>query len=207
MGREGYHQVVATPDGSRAFVSSLRERIVTAVDLAPRRVYRDLFTGGVPTGMDVTPDGRQVWLANRNSKTISVLDGKDFGILATFPVTGYPDRIEITPNGKHALVSFIQSGELLVFDVAERREIRRIPIYPEAFVRDPPRPRVARGGPPAGPALLLDVMIEPDGGHAWVTSTNTNAVCRIDLETFAVTSALVVGAQPDAIAGRFAGRR
>jgi YVTN family beta-propeller protein len=50
-------------------------------------------------------------------------------------------------------------------------------------------------------------MIEPDGGHAWVTSTNTNAVCRIDLETFAVTASLVVGAQPDAIAGRFAGWR
>jgi DNA-binding beta-propeller fold protein YncE len=206
MGREGYHQVIATPDGARAFVSSRRERIVTAVDLAPRRVYRDLFTGGVPTGMDVTPDGRQVWLANRNSRTISVLDAKDFGILATFPVTGYPDRIEITPNGKHALVSFIQSGELHVFDVAGRREFRRIPIYPEACVRETPRPRIARRGAPSGPALLLDVTIEPDGGHAWVTSTNTNVICRIDLAAFALTGGWAVGEQPDAIAGRF-GRR
>jgi YVTN family beta-propeller protein len=207
MGRDGYHLVVATPDGSRAFVSSIRSRIVTAVNLVPPKVYRDLVTGEGPAGMDVTPDGRQVWVANRNSSTISVLDAKDFGILATIRVPSFPSRIEITPNGKHALVSFVQSGELLVFDVAERREIRRIPIHREAFMREPHRPQVARGGPPPGPALPIGVMIEPNGGHAWVTSTNTNVICRVDLKTFAVTATLVVGAQPDAIAGRFPGRR
>jgi hypothetical protein len=107
--------------------------------------------------------------------------------------------VKITPDGKYALLSCADTGDVAVFDVALRREVRRIPIAGEALRRE--GPHLARGGPSLpGP---IDVLIEPSGRSAWVLSENTPIVCRVDLGTFQVTGSVNAGREPGALAGRF----
>jgi DNA-binding beta-propeller fold protein YncE len=200
MGRNGYQLVVATRDGSRAFLSSARAGLVTAVDLSPVRVLRDLVTGRAPVGMDLTPDGKRLWVTGPETDSIWLIDAVDPGIFPRMSARGHPTRVRITPDGKSALVSCTQTGDIAVFDVAERREVKRIPIAGEALRRE--GPHTARGVPSLpGP---FDLLIEPSGRSAWVISENTPLVCRVDLETFKVSGSLYAGTAPGALAGRFA---
>jgi DNA-binding beta-propeller fold protein YncE len=200
MGREGYQLVVATRNGSRAFLSSARAGLVTAVDLSPVRILRDLVTGRAPVGMDLTPDGKRLWVTGPETDSVWLIDAVDPGIFPRMSARGYPTRVKITPDGKYALVSCTQTGDIAVFDVALRREVKRIPIAGEALRRE--GPHLARGADSLpGP---IDLLIEPSGRSAWVISENTPLICRVDLETLMVSGSVNAGRAPGALAGRFA---
>ena len=75
-GKDVSHMVAASPDGRRAYVSSLASGSVTVIDLAAGKVLQNVSTGKGAEGMDVTPDGREIWVANRDANTISVIEAK-----------------------------------------------------------------------------------------------------------------------------------
>src|SRR6185295_15322947 len=79
-------------------------------------------------GFDVTPDGKELWAGNALDGTISILD------LATKKVTQTlnanvtsANRLKISPDGKLAFVSGVRMADVAVFDVASRKEVKRIP--------------------------------------------------------------------------------
>ena len=87
-------------------------------------------------------------------------------------------RLKFTSDGKYVAISSQRSGDLVVYDAATRREIKRIPIGTGAagILMDPGRPRVF-------------VSCSPD-----------NYVAVVDLKTFSVVGHIDVGAQPDGLA-------
>jgi YVTN family beta-propeller protein len=108
--------------------------------------------------------------------------------------------VKVTPDGKRALVSCAQSGDVAVFDVASRKEIRRIAMDREAVAGSEARVFSDRFGKSPVPVGLL---ISPDGKRAWVASTNADVVSVIDLERLEVVGRLTAGREPDGLAGRF----
>jgi DNA-binding beta-propeller fold protein YncE len=204
-GLVGSRLVAATPDGSRAFVTSARPGTgsVTAIDLRPPRVLRDIVTGAGADGLDVTPDGREVWVANSAADNVTVLEARDLGIVARIPAPKLPTRLKFTPDGRYALVLCTESGDVAVFDVASRKEVKRIPIAREALQRE--RAHLARGMPELPQPISL--LIEPDGSHAWVASAHSSVVCHLDLRNLYVSGSLNAGRDPGALAGRFGVRR
>ena len=199
-GRETSHMVAAPRSGDRAFVASIGSGTVTAADLAKSKVAADRPTGAGAEGIDVTPDGRQVWVTNRGADTVSVVDASTLEILATLPAPKFPIRVKVTPDGKRALVSCAQSGDVAVFDVASRREVRRIAMDREAVPGSEARVFSDRFGKSPVPVGLL---IAPDGKRAWVASTNADVVSVLDLEKLEVVGRLTAGREPDGLAGRF----
>lgn len=204
-GLVGSRLVAATPDASRAFVTSVRAGAgsVTAIDLRPPRVLRDIVTGAGADGVDVTPDGREVWIVNSEANNISVLEARELGLVARVPAPRLPTRVKITPDGRYALVACTESGDVAVFDIASRKEVKRIPIAREALQRE--RAHLARGMPELPQPISL--LIEPDGSHAWVASAHSSVVCHLDLRNLYVSGSLNAGRDPGALAGRFATRR
>ena len=71
-----------------------------------------------------------------------------------------------------------QANELAVYDVATRKEIKRIPV----------------GAVPVG------ILIEPDGDQAWVACTAADTVVRFDLKTLEAAGQVSAGRQPDGLA-------
>ncbi len=193
------HMVAASPDGKRAYVSSLKDGLVTVIDL-PGGVVGDVPTGKGAEGLDVTPDGREVWVVNREADTISVIDAKTLKVAATIKAGAFPIRVKITPDGKRAVVAFAESGDVGVFDVATRAEVKRIPVGREAVAAS--GARVFQGKFGASPTPV-GVFLTPDGKRAFVSATHADVVVVIDLENLRVLDAWAAGKEPDGLAGRF----
>jgi YVTN family beta-propeller protein len=130
-------------------------------------------------GFDVLPSGNELWVASSQDGNISVVDIAQKKVLQTLAanVRG-ANRLKFTPDGKYAFVSMLGSADVVVFDVAARREFKRIPV----------------GHGAAG------IQMQPDGSRAFVACTPDNYVVAIDLKTFAITAHIDVGPNPDGMA-------
>jgi YVTN family beta-propeller protein len=198
-GHELSHMVAASPDGKRAYVTSLKDGVLTVIDLN-KGVLGDVPTGKGAEGVDVTPDGREVWVVNREADTISVVDAKTSKVAATIKAGSFPIRVRITPDGRRALVSFADSGDVGVFDVTTRAEIKRIPLGRDAVAGSDARVFQKKFGKSPAPVGLL---VSPDGRRAWVSAAHADVVVVIDLEQLRVLDSWVAGKEPDGLAGRF----
>jgi YVTN family beta-propeller protein len=191
------HMVAAPTGTSRAFVANIGSGTVTAVDLRAGRKLADIVTGEGAEGIAGTPDGAEVWVGNRAADTVSIIDPETLEVTATVPCRGFPIRIAISPTGDRALVSAAESGEVVLFDVATRRELARAPLdlatAPDAAKRlfgD----RFGKSPVPVG------IVVAPDGDRAWVAATQADAVVEINLATLAVRRVLSAGREPDGMA-------
>ena len=130
-------------------------------------------------GFDQSPDGKEIWAANAQDGTVSVVDVATKAVTQTIAanVSG-ANRLKFTPDGTKALVSTLRGPDVIVFDAASKREIKRITV----------------GTGAAG------IQMQPDGGRAFVACTPDNYVAIIDLRTLSVAGKLEAGRQPDGMA-------
>jgi YVTN family beta-propeller protein len=196
-GQEISHMVAVMPDGSRAFVANIGSGTVTAIDLERGVKLADIATGSGAEGIAVTPDGKEVWVGNRASDTLSVIEPATLEIKATVPCAGFPIRVAITPNGKRVLVSLASTGEVAVFDVESRSELRRTKLDLSTVPDAAKRLFGDRFGESPVPVGLV---IAPDGARAWVAATQADAVVVFDPETLAVLDLIRAGHEPDGMA-------
>lgn len=194
-GQEGSHMVAVRPDSQRAFVASIQSGTVTAAEIGPKLRGGVVETGKGAEGIDVTPDGLEVWVTNREADTVSIVDARSLEVRATLPAPTFPIRVKITPDGKHALVSCARSGEVAVFDVAVRKELRRIPMKLE--VRDKQGRMFQQWGDSSAP---IGIVIRPGGKLAYVANANADAIAIVDLESWSVVGTLTAGKEPDGMA-------
>ncbi len=130
-------------------------------------------------GFDVAPNGVELWAANAGDGTISILDLKAKAVSQTLQANvKSANRLKITPDGKLAFVSMLGAPEVAIFDVATRKEIKRL--------------KIEKGA--AG------IQMQPDGARAFVACTPENSVAIIDLKTLTITGRLDAGKQPDGMA-------
>ena len=87
------------------------------------------------------------------------------------------NRLKFTPDGKRVSISILSTGDLFVYDVASRKEVKRVSL----------------GKGCAG------ILMDPDGSRAFVGCTAANYVAVVDLKTLTVTSHLNVGGGPDGL--------
>jgi YVTN family beta-propeller protein len=196
-GQEVSHMVATTPDGKRAFVANIGSGNVTVIDLVEGSKLADIATGDGAEGIATTPDGRHVWVTNREADTLSVIDASSLEVVATVPCKGFPIRVAITPDGKRALVSCASTGEVVVFDVPERKELLRrkldLSTVPTASMRlfgD----RFGESPVPVG------LVIAPGGTRAWVAATQADAVVVLDPASLEVLDLVKAGQEPDGMA-------
>ena len=130
-------------------------------------------------GFDVSPNGKQLWTAASDDGTISVID------LGTKKVIDRIDakvlganRLEFTPDGKLVLISSLRNGDIVVYDAASHKEVKKVNI----------------GHGAAG------ILMDPDGSRAFIGCTADNYVAVIDLKKLEVIGHIDVGGGPDGLA-------
>jgi YVTN family beta-propeller protein len=128
-------------------------------------------------GFDVSPDGKQAWVANAWDGTLSVIDIDGKKVTATLAANARgANRLKFTSDGKLALIS--AGPELVIFDVATQKEIKRLTIGHGS------------GG----------VLIQPDGERAFVACSADAYVAVIDLKTLSIAGHIEAGGNPDGLA-------
>ena len=128
-------------------------------------------------GFDVTRDGKQAWVANAADGTISIIDIDAKKVTATLAANARgANRLKFTLDGKLALIS--AGPELVIFDVAAQKEVKRLPIGHGS------------GG----------VLMEPGGTRAFVACSGDAYVAVIDLKTLSIAGHIEAGGNPDGLA-------
>jgi YVTN family beta-propeller protein len=135
--------------------------------------------GGGSEGFDVSPDGTELWVANAREGTVSVIEVATRKVIQTIAanVVG-ANRLKFTSNGHFVLISSVRGPEIVIFDVAARKEAKRLPV----------------GHAASG------ILVQPNADRAFVACSPDNNIAVIDLKTLEVTGRIDVGREPDGMA-------
>jgi YVTN family beta-propeller protein len=191
------HMIVLSADASKIFTTNIASGTVSIIERVEPTAGRGGGRGGQaapPTpdwtitavaagagaeGLALSPDEKTVWTANVPAHSLSVIDVATKTLVDTIPLTTtYSNRLAFTPDGRHVVVADLRGPEVLVFDAATRREVRRIQV----------------GGGTEG------LLITPDGSRAFVSAPSLNKVVAIDLKTFAIVGEIAGLEGPDGLA-------
>ncbi len=190
-GQDRTHMIYVTSDEKRIYTTNVN---AGSVSILVDTLLPPLFPGAQPRrdwiqtiipvskgseGFDVTPDDQQLWTVSGNDGVISVIDlkAKKLAFVIDTKALG-ANRLKFTPDGKRVLISTLRIGDLFIFDVASRKELKRLTI--------------GHGG--AG------ILMDDAGSRAFVSCTPDNYVAVIDLRTLEVISHIDVGPGPDGLA-------
>ena len=200
-GQDRTHMIVVARDLSRIFTSNVNSATVSIIEKSGTPAPGPAFGSGRPPGpsgsrplnweqtvigvgqrsegFDVSPDGRELWVANAQDGTISIVNVADKKVTQTLDanVKG-ANRLKFTTDGKFTFVSSLLNGEVAVFDVGSRREIKRLKL----------------GHGAAG------ILMQPDGARVYVACSPDNNVAVIDLRTLEVVGRIDAGHEPDGLA-------
>lgn len=132
--------------GSRAVVNPktgiASTGTVSVIDLATRKVIKEIPVGLHPSGTAFAPDGSRLYVANANSDTISVIDTARDSVVQTLsakpmdelPFGSAPNALAVSPDGGTLYVANGGNNALAVIDLKQGRVQGLIPVgwYPGA---------------------------------------------------------------------------
>ncbi len=130
-------------------------------------------------GFDVSPDGRELWTAAAQDGTISIVDIAGEKVAATLDAKVFgANRLKFTLDGKLVLVTSLRDGNLVVYDAASRKEVKKVAI----------------GHGAAG------IQMDPSGTRAFLACGPDNYVAVLDLKSLEITGHIDAGGEPDGMA-------
>lgn len=193
-GQERTHMIYVTNDGKKIYTTNINSGTVSilidtlirpgASAPANARPHEDWVQTIVPVsrgseGFDVLPNGNELWTASAEDGMISIVDlaAKKLAAKIDAKVFG-ANRLQFTTNGKMAFIASLRTGELTIYDVQSRKEVKRL--------------KVGNG--------CAGILMDPDGSRAFVACSPDNYVVIVDLKTLEVTKRIDVGGVPDGLA-------
>ena len=182
-GQTGTHMLWVSSDGARIVTCNIGSNSMSILERSPTNPLNwsavAVPVGRRPEGFDVSPDGREVWAAHSQDGGVSIIDLASRKVTATVDAqTKRSNRLKFTRDGQHALVTDIDSGDLVVIDARTHAVARRI----------------ALGRSPEG------ILLAPDGARAFVAVTGDDNIAVVDLNTWAVVRRIDTGHGPDGMA-------
>ena len=199
-GQETSHMVAVARDQRVAYVSNIGSGSVTTATLehsasAPSPT-RTVPTGAGTEAIAVRPDGREVWVAARAAGTLVRLDATSLEQLGRTDLPGVPIRIAFSPAGDVAFVTCAGSAEIVAFDAATGRELRRrkIDVPLAAGATERPFADLAAGSP-----LPVGLLLSPDGRSVYVAATMADRIVQLDAGSLEVLRVIEVAGEPDGL--------
>ncbi|MCA8976930.1 MAG: beta-propeller fold lactonase family protein, partial [Planctomycetes bacterium] len=180
------HMVAAGNDLHFAAATSIQDGTVALFDLrsVPPLPPTIIATGEGAEGIAAHPTGSEVWVGNRAANTIAIVAVESAKVEATLDTGDFPFRLVFTPDGNRVLVTCAESGEVQIFDRAERTLLHTLSITADGSEQG---------------ALPMGICTDPDGTRCYVTCGRGEFVAVIDLGEHRVLRRLKTRAGPDGI--------
>jgi YVTN family beta-propeller protein len=224
----GPRDIVITPDGRRAYLTSINTGTVSVIDTASNTVAKTIKVGATPWGIAVTADGARAYVANADSDTVSVIDTSADQVTATVRVGYWPNgvaangpfayvvnRSRTLTNSQHNAMTVLTvlAGDQRVIDIPVSDDAQTVALSPDGSVGYVPgsflslvdaRENVGIGIAGAG-KNGLGVAVSPDGSLIYVTNERQawslpGTVVAVDAATTAVKTTIPVGVRPFGVA-------
>ena len=181
-GQLSTHMVWVNPDAAKMYTANIGSDSISIIERgANAQVWNQTVVpvGKGPEGFDVSPDGRELWAACSRDGSVAIINLEQKKVVGTLELqTKRSNRLKFTLDGKLALVTDLDTGELLVVDVATKAVTKKIPLG-----------RMVEG-----------ILMQPDGARAYVAVNGENYIAVIDLKTLSVTDRIAPGKGPDGMA-------
>jgi DNA-binding beta-propeller fold protein YncE len=131
-----------------------------------------------PTWAEPDPSGKFVYVACNGNREVVEVDVDKWEITRRFRTAAGPYNLDITPDGKMLIVSHKQDGSVGFWNLAEGREVARVPTSK----------KVSHG-----------IAVSPDSRYAFVTAEGMGgepgAVDVFDLLSLKLVSSASIGKQ------------
>ncbi|CAN5506865.1 hypothetical protein BH09ACT8_BH09ACT8_16510 [soil metagenome] len=214
-------EVVLSPDGSHAYVSSLGAPGVSVIDTATNSVTATLDVT-FPLSIALNPGGNRLYVADGDTETVAVFDTVTNTRVATISAGGNPADIAFDPTGSLAYiagndaVSVVDTTTGDVLAAIPVSSVRGLTVSPDgseiytvngangtvSVIDSATKVVVAKIVIPVGDVTgapftaPFDVTIAPDGRTAYVVDNAGGTVSVIDTGTREITTTTVVGGYP-----------
>jgi phospholipase C len=221
--------IVATPDGSKLYVTNSGTNTVSVIDAATNAVSSDITVGLYPHGIAIAPNGASVYVANTGpdtgadgspgpggSNTVSVIDVATGAVMKTIDVGEAPKVVVVSADSSTVYVS-CRNG-VYVIDAANASvsawdwlgESHGLAVSPDGSTLFATLPNantlVVIDTAHASTlesinvgALPWNIALSVDGAYAYVTNADADTVSVVDTATRSVTATLGVGHVPTGI--------
>jgi YVTN family beta-propeller protein len=128
-GIETNHGVVASPDGSRLYVSAESERTVVVVDGKTLGIIKRIPLSGKPNNIAIAPDGKRVYVAIRQEPGgIDVIDTTSLQKTKTIDTRMTLHNTYVTPDGRYVLGGSVEGNAVQVVDARSDQLVASIPL-------------------------------------------------------------------------------
>jgi YVTN family beta-propeller protein len=208
--------------GGSVWVANRRDGTVTVVDPATNQVQDTLLASGSgpvgPGGPGLAFASGSLWVANTRQRQVT--RAEPGGDPADIPVEASPSAVAAAPDADSVWVAARTQGgggllvriDAVSNQVAQRVKVRHAPtgltVAPDgrtAWVVTPDGRAIYRIDTSTSDAQRVTLPLVPDqvafgDGAVWVTSSQTDAVLRINPTTFKVQATIRVGKGPGGIA-------
>src|SRR4051812_25100553 len=158
--RDGKFVFVAVSEDTLVRVARRRDAIAV-IDVATRRVVRELKSGTDPEQFAVTPNAAVIYASNEDAGTVSAIDVRSGKISSTAVVGIEPEGVAVSPDGRWVYITAETSNSISVIDVARKKVVANLLVDA--------RPR--------------GVAFSPDSRRAYVTAEIGGSVTMIDVAT------------------------
>ncbi len=166
------------PDGSKVYMTSSTESVVTVFDAGDYQMTAEIPVGTVPYGIDCSPDGSRVYAVSFTSGTLAVIDAETDRLLRESPLPELCTAVEVIPPGDRLCV--LSPGKRALYIVDEAT----------GSISD----TLATTGVPDC------VEASPDGSMLYVTDVNGMGLVFVEVEGLAVVRNVFLGAIPEGLA-------
>ena len=125
------HEVVATPDGRKAYVTNVRDKTVSVIDLAGLRVARTLRSDRFdsPHGLAVTPDGRFLLVTSEGSRRFFLVDAaRDVVVRSVTTTQARAHMVVVLEDGKKAFAANVDSDSVTLLRLPDLRIVKHVPV-------------------------------------------------------------------------------
>jgi YVTN family beta-propeller protein len=114
---EANHGAVASPDGTRIYISNEAMSTLDVADVKTLKVTKRIPLSGHPNNISISRDGRRVYVGIIQAPGgVDVIDTASFQMVKTIPTKGSIHNTYVTPDGKYVVAGSIQGKTINVID-------------------------------------------------------------------------------------------
>lgn len=196
LGAEGSHDVAVDHEGRFAYVANRGSGTVSVIKLARMEFERNIEAGGGPRGMALHPIKDEIWVTNTDTNSISIIDLETRNESMEFACGAMPVDVSFTPDGKRALVTNMQEGNVSVFESDSHRIEAVIHLDRVSETQAELRPVNMPGRFGRSP-LPTQIIVEPSGERAWISTRRDDRLHLVDLKKRKVVAHFEAPTAPD----------
>jgi len=204
-----------------AYISNSISNNVTAINTLTNTVAATIPVGSAPLGVAVSPDNTRVYIANSLSNTVSVINTTTNTVVATIPVGQMPQAVSVSADGSRVYVCNLDNSVSVIATTSNT-----VTATIEGFIApfalaastsgnilfvsnvsgtvsvvntatNTIQQTITVGGNFSDP---YQILVSPDGSHAYVTNFSSNTVSVINTATYSVVNTIPVGMGPGGMA-------